>query len=175
MTESPTTAPSAGDPAETTACCAPAGAGCCSAEAAPAPAEDGCCADASGRTDVIGDAAASPVAEVDAALPVVVIGAGPVGLAAAAHLSDRGIPFTVLEAGDGPAAAIRQWGHVRLFSPWRFNVDPAAARLLAEAGWARPDDDKLPPAPSSSPTTSSRWPTCRSSNRTCATAHGSPP
>lgn len=163
MTDKPTTAQPSGDPAETTACCAPAEtaapadaccapaeakadaeAGCCSAEAAPAPAEDGCCADASGRTDVIGDAAASPVAEVDAALPVVVIGAGPVGLAAAAHLSERGIPFTVIEAGDGPAAAIRQWGHVRLFSPWRFDVDPAAARLLAEAGWARPDDDKLP-------------------------------
>ncbi|MFF5085396.1 FAD-dependent oxidoreductase [Actinoplanes sp. NPDC000266] len=77
-------------------------------------------------------------------LPVVVIGAGPVGLAAAAHLAGRGIPFTVLEAGDGPAAAIRQWGHVRLFSPWRFNIDAAAARMLTDAGWVRPDDDKLP-------------------------------
>jgi thioredoxin reductase len=77
-------------------------------------------------------------------LPIVVIGAGPVGLAAAAHLAERGLPFTVLEAGDRPAAAIRQWGHVRLFSPWRFDIDAAAARLLEEAGWARPDDDKLP-------------------------------
>jgi hypothetical protein len=77
-------------------------------------------------------------------LPVVVIGAGPVGLAAAAHLAERGIAFTVLEAGETPAAAVRQWGHVRLFSPWRFNIDAAAARLLADAGWVRPDDDKLP-------------------------------
>jgi thioredoxin reductase len=77
-------------------------------------------------------------------LPVAVIGAGPVGLAAAAHLAERGIPFTVLEAGDGPAAAVRQWGHIRVFSPWRFNIDAAAARLLGEAGWVRPDDDKLP-------------------------------
>jgi hypothetical protein len=77
-------------------------------------------------------------------LPVAVIGAGPVGLAAAAHLAERRLPFVVLEAGDRPAAALRQWGHVRLFSPWRFNVDPAAARLLAAAGWVRPDDDKLP-------------------------------
>jgi thioredoxin reductase len=77
-------------------------------------------------------------------LPVAVIGAGPVGLAAAAHLAERGIAFTVLEAGDAPAAAIRQWGHVRLFSPWRYDIDPAAARLLADAGWVRPDDDKLP-------------------------------
>jgi thioredoxin reductase len=77
-------------------------------------------------------------------LPVVVIGAGPVGLAAAAHLAERGITFTVLEAGDTPAAAVRQWGHVRIFSPWRYNIDAAAARLLSDAGWVRPDDDKLP-------------------------------
>jgi len=77
-------------------------------------------------------------------LPVVVIGAGPVGLAAAANLAERGIAFTVLEAGDGPAAAVRDWGHVRLFSPWRYNIDPAAARLLGEAGWVPPEDDRLP-------------------------------
>lgn len=47
-------------------------------------------------------------------LPIVVIGAGPVGLAAAAHLAERGLPFTVLEAGAGPAAAVRLWGHDRL-------------------------------------------------------------
>jgi thioredoxin reductase len=76
--------------------------------------------------------------------PVAVIGAGPVGLAAAAHLSERGLPFVVLEAGDGPAAAIREWGHVRLFSPWRYDIDAAAARMLEDAGWARPEDDKLP-------------------------------
>ena len=77
-------------------------------------------------------------------LPVVVIGAGPVGLAAAAHLAERGIAYTVLEAGDTPAAAVRQWGHTHVFSPWRYNMDAAAARLLTEAGWVRPDDDMLP-------------------------------
>nr|WP_307836903.1 NAD(P)-binding domain-containing protein [Plantactinospora mayteni] len=77
-------------------------------------------------------------------LPVVVIGAGPVGLAAAAHLHQRGLPFTVLEAGDGPAAAVAQWGHVRLFSPWRYNVDQAAAGLLRDAGWVEPDPEILP-------------------------------
>ncbi|MER7006021.1 FAD-dependent oxidoreductase [Dactylosporangium sp. NPDC000555] len=77
-------------------------------------------------------------------LPVVVIGAGPVGLAAAAHLTERGLPFTVLEAGDRPAASVRQWGHVRLFSPWRYNTDAAARRLLADAGWVEPDPEVLP-------------------------------
>ncbi|MBQ1074946.1 FAD-dependent oxidoreductase [Micromonospora sp. C31] len=77
-------------------------------------------------------------------LPVVVIGAGPVGLAAAAHLHERGIAFTVLEAGDAPGAAVRQWGHVRLFSPWRYDVDPAARRLLDDAGWVAPDPEALP-------------------------------
>nr|MDT0662580.1 FAD-dependent oxidoreductase [Micromonospora sp. DSM 115978] len=77
-------------------------------------------------------------------LPIVIVGAGPVGLAAAAHLSERGLPYTVLEAGDAAGAAVRQWGHVRVFSPWRFNIDPAARRLLDEAGWVAPDPQALP-------------------------------
>ena len=71
-------------------------------------------------------------------LPVVVIGAGPQGLAAAAHLLERGLEPLVLEAGDGPAAAVAEWGHVRLFSPWPELVDQAAARLLAPGGRAAP-------------------------------------
>ncbi|GGM18729.1 NAD(P)-binding protein [Promicromonospora citrea] len=77
-------------------------------------------------------------------LPVVVIGAGPVGLAAAAHLRERGLEPLVLEAGAGPAAAVAAWGHVRLFSPWRYDVDAAARRLLTRTGWAEPDPDALP-------------------------------
>lgn len=71
-------------------------------------------------------------------LPVVVIGAGPLGLAAAAHLLERGLEPVVLEAGDGPAAAVREWGHVRLFSAWPELVDKAAARLLEPSGWSAP-------------------------------------
>ncbi|MGC4806232.1 FAD-dependent oxidoreductase [Micromonospora sp. DT233] len=77
-------------------------------------------------------------------LPVVVIGAGPVGLAAAAHLYERGLPFVILEAGPHAGAAVRQWGHVGLFSPWRYDVDDAARRLLEAAGWTAPDPDALP-------------------------------
>jgi thioredoxin reductase len=71
-------------------------------------------------------------------LPVVVIGAGPQGLAAAAHLVDRGVPVLVFEAGATAAAAVAQWGHVRLFSGWTELVDRAAARLLAPTGWVAP-------------------------------------
>ncbi|WP_155368804.1 FAD-dependent oxidoreductase [Catellatospora vulcania] len=77
-------------------------------------------------------------------LPIVVVGAGPVGLAAAAHLAERGLDFLVLEAGDGPAAAMASWGHVRVFSPWRFNLDHAARRLLEADGWIAPDLAELP-------------------------------
>ncbi|MEV2272953.1 FAD-dependent oxidoreductase [Nonomuraea africana] len=80
----------------------------------------------------------------DAALPVAVIGAGPVGLAAAAHLAERGLPFVVLESGPVAGSSVRQWGHVRLFSPWRYNTDPAARRLLQAGGWVSPDPDALP-------------------------------
>lgn len=78
-------------------------------------------------------------------LPVVVIGAGPVGLAAAAHLAERGLEPLVLEAGDGPGSAVARWGHVRLFSPWRYDIDAAARRLLLSGtGWTEPGPDVLP-------------------------------
>lgn len=70
--------------------------------------------------------------------PLVVVGAGPIGLAAAAHAQGRGLPTVVVEAGDGPGAAVREWGHVRLFSAWSELVDPAAEKLLAPTGWQRP-------------------------------------
>ncbi|SSC21981.1 FAD/NAD(P)-binding domain superfamily protein [Klenkia terrae] len=83
-------------------------------------------------------------ASATAELPVVVIGAGPVGLAAAAHLLERGLEPLVLEAGDRPGAAVARWGHVRLFSPWEYDVDAAAARLLERTGWESPAADELP-------------------------------
>ncbi|MFJ6079873.1 NAD(P)-binding domain-containing protein [Streptomyces sp. NPDC092369] len=77
-------------------------------------------------------------------LPVVVIGAGPVGLAAAAHLVERGIEALVLESGPSAATAVRDWSHVRLFSPWAEVTDPAAEKLLAPTGWTRPDGATYP-------------------------------
>ncbi|MYW65811.1 NAD(P)-binding domain-containing protein [Streptomyces sp. SID8379] len=77
-------------------------------------------------------------------LPAVVIGAGPIGLAAAAHLVEEGIEPLVLEAGPTAAAAVREWSHVRLFSPWGEVIDPAAEKLLAPTGWTRPDPAAYP-------------------------------
>ncbi|MDR7253248.1 NADPH-dependent 2,4-dienoyl-CoA reductase/sulfur reductase-like enzyme [Nocardioides sp. BE266] len=77
--------------------------------------------------------------------PLVVIGAGPVGLAAAAHAAERGMDFVVLEAGPDAGAAVGEWSHVRLFSSWSELVDPAARRLLEAAGtWTAPDDSAYP-------------------------------
>jgi thioredoxin reductase len=89
--------------------------------------------------DPKGDLAMTP-----ASLPVAVIGAGPVGLAAAAHLVSRGETPIVLEAGEEVGAAVRQWAHVRVFSPWRYNIDAVAAAMLRKAGWAMPDPEHLP-------------------------------
>jgi hypothetical protein len=36
------------------------------------------------------------------------------------------------------------WAHVRLFSPWRYDTDAAARRLLEPTGWTAPDPDHLP-------------------------------
>lgn len=75
---------------------------------------------------------------------VAIIGAGPVGLAAAAHLLERGLKPIVLEAGDSVGHSVRQWGHVQLFSPWEYNVDRAAERLLAATGWNSPEPEQYP-------------------------------
>lgn len=76
--------------------------------------------------------------------PVAVIGAGPVGLATAAHLLERGLEPVIFESGPSAGSAIEGWRHIRLFSPWRFNVDAAAVRLLEATGWETPRLTALP-------------------------------
>ncbi len=77
-------------------------------------------------------------------LPVVVVGAGPVGLAAAAELVAQGLTPVVLERGDQAGAAVAEWHHVRLFSPWSELVAPAARRILEPSGWQAPDPESYP-------------------------------
>lgn len=80
----------------------------------------------------------------DTSLPVVVIGAGPVGLAAAAHLLSRGLEPLVLEAGESVGAGMLRWRHVRMFSPWEFTIDARARELLSRTGWQEPDPSTFP-------------------------------
>jgi thioredoxin reductase len=77
-------------------------------------------------------------------LPVAIIGGGPVGLAAAAHAIARGLPAKLYEASATVGANLRDWGHVRVFTPWELNVDAAALALLERHGWTPPPADKLP-------------------------------
>ena len=77
-------------------------------------------------------------------LPVAIIGAGPVGLAAALHLRERGLQPLVFEAGRQVGAGMRQWAHVRMFSPWAYNIDRLAGELLESHGWQGPDPTHFP-------------------------------
>jgi thioredoxin reductase len=79
-------------------------------------------------------------------LPVAVLGAGPVGLAAAAHLLQRGLRPIIFERGDAVGANLDTYRHVRLFSPWQYNIDKAARQLLERNGWQAPASDGLPTA-----------------------------
>ena len=78
-------------------------------------------------------------------LPVAIIGAGPIGLAAAAHLTDRGQDFVIYETGEQIAQSMRSWGHIRLFSPWKHLIDPVAEKLLVASGWTRPRNEGAAP------------------------------
>jgi hypothetical protein len=77
-------------------------------------------------------------------LPVAIIGAGPVGLAAAANLTERGTSFRLYEAGPTVGASVRDWGHVRIFTNWEQSVDPVSRRLPEAHGWKLPAPAKLP-------------------------------
>ena len=77
-------------------------------------------------------------------LPIAIIGGGPVGLAAAAHLTLKNIPFIVFEAGQSVGQNIMSWSHVRVFSPWKYNIDKAAKELLEQTNWIAPNENGLP-------------------------------
>lgn len=76
-------------------------------------------------------------------MKVAIIGGGPVGLVAAAHLVEQKISFEIFEAGNAIGNNFLSWGHVKLFSPWRYNMDNAAKRLLSKTSWTSPPLDDL--------------------------------
>ena len=100
---------------------------------------------------------------------VAILGAGPVGLAAAAHVLERGMEPVVLEAGPQIGHAVRQWSHVPLFSPWEYAIDKASERLLVAAGIRqRPTNTRR--VASLLLSISSHWPRARRSGTTSALA-----
>lgn len=118
------------------------------------------------------------------ALPIAVIGGGPIDLAAAARLAQRHLPFVVFEASDTVGAAVLEWGHVALFSPWRHVIDDSARALLEAHGWQMPDDVSFPtgrefvahyltPLAGTEPIASSLWTGARVTE--VARLHRSPP
>jgi thioredoxin reductase len=70
---------------------------------------------------------------------VIVIGAGPMGIAAAIGAIDRGHDVTVLERGE-VGASLRTWGPTRFFSPLHMNL---SARMRELLGSDMPDGDAL--------------------------------
>ncbi|MEA2431308.1 MAG: hypothetical protein QOI19_1781, partial [Thermoleophilaceae bacterium] len=76
---------------------------------------------------------------------IAILGAGPIGLEAALAAHECGCEFTVYEAGQGPGANVRDWGHVRLFTPWDMNVSERMRRALpaAPTGSALPTGTEL--------------------------------
>src|SRR5688500_5927079 len=110
----------------------------CCGDPTPNAAPGECC------TSPSGTCSCQSHAKKASTLPVAIIGAGPIGLAAAIHLVDKDETPIVFEAGDAVGASVRQWSHVRLFSPWKYLVDPTMRRMLEQSGWTMPDEDTLP-------------------------------
>ncbi|MCM3782101.1 NAD(P)-binding domain-containing protein [Neobacillus mesonae] len=82
--------------------------------------------------------------EIKSKLPVAIIGGGPVGLAAAAHLVSKGESFILFESAGKIAGSVSTWSHIRVFSPWKYNIDKAAEQLLESSGWKSPSEEELP-------------------------------
>lgn len=61
---------------------------------------------------------------------LLVVGAGPVGLAAALGALRRGMDVSVLEQGARAGASILRWGATRFFSPLSMNLPPGALTTL---------------------------------------------
>ncbi|WP_422104189.1 NAD(P)-binding domain-containing protein [Winogradskyella sp.] len=77
-------------------------------------------------------------------LPIAVIGAGPIGLAAAAHIVNRKARPLVFEVSDSIAGNVKSWGHVTMFSQWKLNIDKVSQNILEKNGWQAPEGETIP-------------------------------
>lgn len=72
---------------------------------------------------------------------IAIIGTGPIGLEAGLAAAERGARFTIFEAAQRPGGYVREWGHVRTFTPWSMSVSERAGDALGEAA---PGGEELP-------------------------------
>ncbi len=77
-------------------------------------------------------------------LPIAIIGGGPIGLATAAHLKKSKQSFILFESGENVGNNILTFGHIRLFSPWKYNIDKVAEELLRDAQIPIPNKSRIP-------------------------------
>ena len=75
---------------------------------------------------------------------IAILGAGPVGLEAALAAAEKGLAFRLYETAPHVGGNIRQWGHVRLFTPWEMSVSPRMRRHLEMAGVEAPGGSDCP-------------------------------
>ena len=73
-----------------------------------------------------------------------VLGAGPVGLETALAAAEHGLDFTIYDAEPTVAGHVRDWGHLRLFTPWDMNVSPRMRRALEGEGAEVPAGAGIP-------------------------------
>jgi thioredoxin reductase len=73
---------------------------------------------------------------------IAIIGAGPVGLEAALTALERGYEINLYERGE-IADAVRQWGHVHMFSPFEMNTSQGGLARLHVAGVSLPRPEML--------------------------------
>ena len=77
-------------------------------------------------------------------LPIIIIGAGPIGLAMAAHLTHHQQDYLVFEAGETVGTSLQQWSHIKMFSSWALNIDAIAKKLLKKNNWHEPNMSGFP-------------------------------
>ena len=70
---------------------------------------------------------------------LLVVGGGPVGIAAALDAAERGASVTLLEK-ERVGAALQRWGGTRFFTPLRMNITAAIGRIL---GASAPSSEAL--------------------------------
>ena len=82
---------------------------------------------------------------VDTPAKIAILGSGPIGLEAALYARFLGYSVAIYEQASEVAAAVKEWGHVTLFTPFGMNRSPLGLAAIAaqEEAYRPPADDEL--------------------------------